>query len=279
MQTDVKKKARTNKRRKKSRDRRKGIYILPNLLTTGNLFAGFVSIVSTIDGQYEKAAIAILISWIFDILDGKVARLSQSASRFGIEYDSLADLVAFGVAPSILIYLWALKPLGRTGWLAAFVFMACGALRLARFNVQASTEAKHFFTGLPIPGAAGFIATITLFLYPKVPNPGVTFSWVLLCLTFIIGLLMVSNIKYSAFKELDFVKARPVPVILAFVLILVTVAAKPRLMLFAILTAYVLSGPSFHITNLFKYRQIGRDNSSASDQLNENEHIAEREAK
>ncbi len=251
MQTGVKKKYR-QKKKKRNKDRRRGIYLLPNLLTTGNLFAGFISIISSINGEFEKAAVAILISWVFDILDGKVARISNSTSRFGIEYDSLADLVAFGVAPSILIYLWALKPFGRIGWLAAFMFVACGALRLARFNVQATTEAKKFFTGLPIPGAAGFMATLTLFMYPHMLEPSRAFSISILIVTFIIALLMVSSIKFSAFKELDVVRARPVPAVLLIILIIVVIAAKPRAMLFASLTAYVLSGPSFHINNLLK---------------------------
>ncbi len=251
MQPAIKKKYR-QKKKKKNRDKKKGIYILPNLLTTGNLFAGFVSIISSINGEYEKAAIAILISWVFDILDGKVARISKSTSKFGIEYDSLADLVAFGVAPSILIYLWALKPLGRIGWLAAFMFVACGALRLARFNVQATTEAKKFFTGLPIPGAAGFMATLTLFAYPHMPETTYPFSMGLLILTFIIALLMVSSVKFSAFKELDAVRARPVPAVLLIILVLIVIASKPRAMLFALLTAYVLSGPSSYMTHVLK---------------------------
>ena len=233
-----------NKRRRDDDKVRKRIYILPNLLTTGNLFAGFVSIVSTIDGEYEKAAIAILISWVFDILDGKVARLSKTSSRFGIEYDSLADLVAFGVAPGLLVYMWALTELDRLGWLAAFAFVACGALRLARFNTMATTEAKQYFLGLPIPGAAGMIASLVLFLHPHYPQPQGNISVILMLATFLLSALMVSNIRYSAFKELDFIKTKPIRATFIVVMLIVIIAAKPRLIIFAGLVSYVLSGPS-----------------------------------
>ena len=143
---------------------RRGTYIWPNLFTTANLFSGFFGIVNSINGDFELAAIAVLASCVFDILDGKVARLTGGTSRFGVEYDSLADLVAFGVGPGLLMYLMALKPYGRVGWLAAFVFMACGALRLARFNVQVETTSKKYFVGLPIPGGASMIAATVLFL-------------------------------------------------------------------------------------------------------------------
>ncbi|MEJ5300351.1 MAG: CDP-diacylglycerol--serine O-phosphatidyltransferase [Thermodesulforhabdaceae bacterium] len=238
---------RRNKRKKNDDNiskARRGIYILPNLLTTGNLFAGFVSIISTIHGEYEKAAIAILVSWIFDILDGKVARLSKATSRFGIEYDSLADLVAFGVAPGLLIYMWALTELDRLGWLAAFAFVACGALRLARFNTMATTEAKQYFLGLPIPGAAGMIASLVLFLHPHYPKPQEGVSMILMFVTFALSALMVSSIRYSAFKELDFIKTKPIRATFAIVMLIVVIAAKPRMIVFAGLLSYVLSGPS-----------------------------------
>ncbi len=248
---------RKNKRRKNEDSKiRRGIYILPNLLTTGNLFAGFVSIVCTIDGDYEKAAIAILISWIMDILDGKVARLAGASSRFGIEYDSLADLVAFGVAPGLLIYMWALTDLERLGWLAAFAFVACGALRLARFNTMATTEAKQYFLGLPIPGAAGLVATLVLFLHPHYPQPEGALSVGLMVVVFALSLLMVSNIRYSAFKELDFIKTKPIRATLVMVLLIVVIAAKPRMILFAGLLSYVLSGPSLWLGRALKKSHV-----------------------
>src|SRR5512139_3217304 len=156
MSAEIKKRRPRKRRWRRFKDRgekpRRGTYIVPNLFTTANLFAGFFGIVSAIDGKFELAAMAILVSCVFDILDGKVARLTKATSRFGVEYDSLADLVAFGVGPGILIYLYGLKDFERLGWLAAFVFVACGALRLARFNVQVEVSSKKYFTGLPIPG-------------------------------------------------------------------------------------------------------------------------------
>ncbi len=248
-------KKRFKKRKHPEGEFRRGVYILPNLLTTGNLFAGFFSIVSTIHGEYEKAAVAILISWIFDILDGKVARLTRAASRFGIEYDSLVDLVAFGVAPALLAYLWAFTTLREIGWLASFAFVACGALRLARFNVMATTEAKQYFLGLPIPGAAGLMATSTLFLAPLYPKPEGMTAVILLTITFALAFLMVSNIHYSAFKELEVVKTKPIRVAFFMVVLIVIIAAHPRLMLFAALVSYVLSGPSVWIARyLTRYR-------------------------
>lgn len=240
-----------NKKRKYEGRLQKGIYVLPNLLTTGNLFAGFVSIISTIDGDYEKAAIAILVSWVLDILDGKVARLSKATSRFGIEYDSLADLVAFGVAPGLLLYMWGLTDLERLGWLAGFVFVACGALRLARFNTMATTEAKQYFLGLPIPGAAGMVATLVLFLHPYYPQPQGTLSFILLFIAFALSLLMVSSIRYSAFKELEFIKTKPIRATFIIVILMVVIAAKPRMILFAGLLSYVLSGPSLWLGKRF----------------------------
>lgn len=252
MQSEINKKGRSRKRKKKQQDRTIGKYLLPNIFTTGNLFAGFVSIVHSIDGAYERAAIAILVSWVFDILDGKVARLAKATSRFGVEYDSLADLVSFGVAPALLIYLWSLKPLGRIGWLVAFLFVACGALRLARFNVQAVSEEKKSFTGLPIPGAAGLIATFTLFAYPMASNPHRIFIWFSLFLTFFLAMLMVSTVRYSAFKEFESLRTHHVTMILVILIVLVVVAAKPRYMLFAIFAAYTISGPSAHISQHFR---------------------------
>ena len=154
---------RKRRRRPQDGEIHRGTYILPNLFTTANMFCGFFGMVNSFDGHYQTAAVAILASCLFDILDGKVARLVGATSRFGVEYDSLADLVAFGVGPAVLMYMWALKPFGRLGWLAAFLFMACGALRLARFNVQVDTVSKKYFVGLPIPGAACMVSTIVLF--------------------------------------------------------------------------------------------------------------------
>ncbi|QCQ21228.1 CDP-diacylglycerol--serine O-phosphatidyltransferase [Desulfoglaeba alkanexedens] len=246
--SDEMSKSRSSRKRRRSKRRadgeiNRGTYILPNLFTTANLFSGFYGIVSTISGNYQAAAIAILVSCLFDILDGKVARYANATSRFGVEYDSLADLVAFGVGPALLLYLWALKPFGRVGWLAAFVFVACGALRLARFNVQVNSVSKKYFVGLPIPGAACMVATTVLFFCEwKGPHFSGS-SAILLGVTYLLGFLMVSNIRYNSMKELEVVKGKPLPALFVVVVLLSVVAAKPRIMLFSLLVAYVISGP------------------------------------
>ena len=175
--------------------------------------------------HFEVAALAILASCVFDILDGKVARLTRATSRFGVEYDSLADLVAFGVAPGLLMYLWALKPFGRLGWLAAFVFMACGALRLARFNVQVDTVSSKFFVGLPIPGGASMVATTVLFVCQWTNIPPAQFSAIpLLVTTYLLGFLMVSTLPYNSFKDFEFIKSKPLPVIVVIIVGLTVIA-------------------------------------------------------
>ncbi|PIU32388.1 MAG: CDP-diacylglycerol--serine O-phosphatidyltransferase [Syntrophobacteraceae bacterium CG07_land_8_20_14_0_80_61_8] len=238
--------------RRRSGEVRKGTYILPNLFTTGNLFAGFYGIVCAIDGRYETAAVAILVSCLFDILDGKVARFTRATSRFGVEYDSLADLVAFGVGPAVLMYLWALKPFGRLGWLAAFVFVACGALRLARFNVQVDSVSKKCFVGLPIPGGAGMVATTVLFLHhlkgPEFDPSSIFF----VVFTYLLGFLMVSNVPYNSFKELEVIKGKPLPTLFVVVVLLTVVAARPHIMLFSLGVAYVISGPLGLLTRMVK---------------------------
>ncbi len=224
-----------------------GAYIVPNLFTTGNLFSGFFGIISSINGRFELAAVAIIISGIFDILDGKVARLTRATSRFGVEYDSLSDLISFGLAPGLLMYLWALKPYGRLGWLAAFLFLACGALRLARFNVQVETSNKKYFTGLPIPGAAGMIATTVLFVHDVGLYPSVPLNLSLLLMTYILGFLMVSTVPFNSFKDFEMLKAKPFPVLLGAVTLLTIVAMRPGVVLFVLNVLYVLAGPVGYI--------------------------------
>lgn len=260
-----------SKRRKKKRWSEDGqagpvTYVIPNLFTTANLFSGFYGIVSSINGHYDKAAIAILVSCVFDILDGKVARWTKGTSRFGVEYDSLADLVAFGVGPGLLMYLWALKPFGRLGWLAGFLFVACGALRLARFNVQTGTGSKKYFTGLPIPGAACMVATTVLFLL-KIKGPDFSPAHVVfLLMTYVLGFLMVSSIPFDSFKELEVVKGRPLPVLFVLVLLVTVVAAKPSVMLFIIFTFYVLSGPVRYVVRAVR-RPKTRENGTKPHEL------------
>ncbi len=220
---------------------RKGIYILPNLFTTGSLFAGFYGIVATTNGDFYNAALWILVSSIFDGLDGKVARLTGTSTKFGVEYDSLADLVAFGVAPGILMYSWALKPFGRLGWLAAFLFVVCGALRLARFNVQVNTVESKRFVGLPIPAAASMVSATVLLFH--------RFGWgsykklAILILIYSLAFLMVSGFRYYSFKEPELIKRQPFAFLVLAILLLIVIAAEPFIMLFAVFIAYIASGP------------------------------------
>lgn len=225
-----------------SESMKKGIYILPNLFTTGSLFAGFYSMVSTMNGDYRTAAIWVLVSSIFDGLDGKVARLTGTASKFGVEYDSLADLVAFGVTPGLLMYSWALRPFGRVGWLAAFLFVVCGALRLARFNVQVATVESKRFVGLPIPAAASMVsATVLLFYHFGWPSSYKKLAIILLI--YFLAFLMVSNIKYYSFKDPSIIKRQPFAFLVLAILLFIIIAAEPVIMLFVLFICYTLSGP------------------------------------
>jgi CDP-diacylglycerol---serine O-phosphatidyltransferase len=222
----------------------KGIYILPNLLTSMSLFAGFYSMVATIDRKFVYASVAIFISCIFDMLDGRVARLTNSSSKFGVQFDSLSDAIAFGVAPALLAYMWALKGYGRFGWLAAFLYVACGALRLARFNVQAETVQKKQFLGLPIPAAAAGIAGSVLF-YAWLGFGGGLKTVLMPVLIYILAFLMVSDVRYFSFKEMGFFKRRPFRSTVAAILLLVIVFIEPQVILFIATIAYILSGPVY----------------------------------
>lgn len=238
-----------------SESMRKGIYILPNLFTTGSLFAGFYSMVATMNGDYKSAAVWVLVSSIFDGLDGKVARLTGTSSKFGVEYDSLADLVAFGVTPGLLMYSWALKPFGRLGWLAAFLFVVCGALRLARFNVQVNTVESKRFVGLPIPAAASMVsATVLLFYHFGWPSSYKKLA--ILLLIYFLAFLMVSNIKYYSFKDPELIKRQPFGFLVFAVVLLIVIAAAPVLMLFVLFICYIMSGPIGFIMTLPRRRRL-----------------------
>ncbi|MDY6972900.1 MAG: CDP-diacylglycerol--serine O-phosphatidyltransferase [Thermodesulfobacteriota bacterium] len=236
---------------------KKGIYVLPNLFTSASLFSGFFAIISAIQGSYERAAIAILVSLLFDILDGKIARLTHTVSQFGTEYDSLSDLVAFGVAPGILAFRWALEPFGRLGWLACFMYVICGALRLARFNVQKDGVEASWFKGLPIPAAASFIASFILFTTALGGLHGYRHV-LLIVLIYILSFLMVSTIDYPSFKELELKKQKPFNVLVAVILMLIVIAYKPNIMLFFILIIYILSGPAMTIYRFQKKRAMNK---------------------
>jgi CDP-diacylglycerol--serine O-phosphatidyltransferase len=220
---------------------RKGIYILPNTLTLCGMFFGFYSIISTLKGNYIHSAWAIMIAMIFDGLDGWVARLTHSTTKFGIELDSLSDLVAFGIAPAVMLYKWSLIPFGRVGWAAAFLFMACGALRLARYNVQMGSKESRAFTGMPIPGAATIVATLVIFYYEiweTAPNK----NYFILFFTFFLAVLMVSTLRFHGAKELDFSKRKPFWILVAIVVVLAIIIIHPEIALFIFAMIYLIGG-------------------------------------
>ena len=221
------------------------------------MFAGFYSIISSINGEYTAAAISIMIAMLWDTLDGRVARLTNTQSAFGAEYDSLADLVSFGLAPALLVYEWTLSDLGRFGWFVAFVYLACAALRLARFNTQVSSADKRYFQGLPSPAAAGVIATmiwLKIWTYAFFDSDVISIGYYLgAAITIICGLLMVSNVRYYSFKELDAKKAS-FRFLLAIVLSLIVLLYKPNIVLFTGFFFYMLSGPFITIAGLNKKR-------------------------
>ena len=235
----------------------RGIYLLPSILTTFGMFAGFYSIVASINGDFTLAAISIMVAMMWDTLDGRVARLTNTQSDFGGEYDSLADLVSFGVAPALLVYEWSLSDLGRVGWLAAFIFLACAALRLARFNTQVGILDKRYFQGLPSPAAAGVIASM---IWLKFWNFEYFFGIATLSyyigvgITILCALLMVSNVRYYSFKELDSKKAS-FRFILVVVLSFIVLLSKPNIFLFTGFFLYMLSGPFITIIGLNKKRK------------------------
>jgi CDP-diacylglycerol--serine O-phosphatidyltransferase len=224
----------------KNRPPRIHVYILPNIFTTGNMFFGFLSIIHSLKADFLFAAYAIVGAAVFDTLDGRVARLTQGTSRFGMEYDSLSDLISFGVAPAILLYLWALEPFERLGWLACFTFMACGALRLARFNVQATSVEKKYFQGLPIPMAAGIVATSV----PAAIQAGIEpqKNTLILAMTFLLGFVMVSSFRYRSFKELDFKERKPFFTLIIGLCVMVFIALKPEVHLFIAFITYAILG-------------------------------------
>lgn len=245
---------------------KRGIYLLPSVLTTFGMFAGFYSIISSINGEFTIAAISIMIAMMWDTLDGRVARLTNTQSAFGAEYDSLADLVSFGLAPALLVYEWSLYELGRFGWLAAFVYLACAALRLARFNTQVGIADKRFFQGLPSPAAAGVIASmiwLKIWTFASFDSEVISLGYYLGAgITILCGILMVSNVRYYSFKELDTKKAS-FRFLLLIVLSLIILMYKPNIILFTGFFLYLLSGPFITITGLNK-RRIEKKQSKAS---------------
>jgi CDP-diacylglycerol--serine O-phosphatidyltransferase len=236
---------------------KRGVYLLPNVLTTFGLFSGFFAIILATKGQYADAAIAIFIAMLWDGLDGRVARLTNTQSEFGAQYDSMADMISFGVAPALLMYFWQFSELGKVGWLAAFVYTAAGALRLARFNTQISNEDKRYFQGLPSPAAAALIAGL---VWAK-QSIGVTdydqyltiISWIILVGA---GVLMVSNVRYYSFKEINLKGRSSFKFLLIATLIIVIVTLWPSAILFVFFFAYALSGLIMTMIEVRKKRQL-----------------------
>jgi len=223
--------------------RRRGIFLLPSLLTTGNLFCGFLALILTTQRRFTEAAVAVLVAMVLDLLDGKVARLTKTTSQFGVEFDSLADVVSFCVAPAFMLYNLALAPLGRAAWLGAFLYVICGALRLARFNVYTGVVDRRYFVGLPTPAAAGMVVAVIL-LFDGVESLERWQAGAIAVGTYIVALLMVSTFRYWSFKEIDFARRRPVGLLLLVVLGVLIVATHPQWFLLALFSAYLLSGPT-----------------------------------
>ncbi len=231
------------------RKRRKGIYILPNLFTLAALFGGFYAIVMAMNGHFDMAGIGIFCAMVLDSLDGRVARMTNTQSAFGEQMDSLSDMVSFGAAPALIAYEWALKDLGRWGWIAAFVYCACAALRLARFNVNTSVVDKRFFQGLPSPAAAalvaGFIWLLTEFGVARGLPGWISWSqitWIMFALTLYAGLTMVTNVPFYSFKDVQMKKSVPFAVIVLIALGLAMISIRPSLVLFCIFVVYGFSG-------------------------------------
>jgi CDP-diacylglycerol---serine O-phosphatidyltransferase len=236
--------------------RRRGVYLLPNLFTTAALFAGFYAVVSGMNGKFETAAVAIFVAMILDGLDGRVARLTNTQSKFGAEYDSLSDMVSFGVAPALVMFSWALSDLGKFGWACAFIYVACAALRLARFNTQIDTADKNYFSGLASPAAAAVVAGSIWVSHDMgwtgngVPTELAVFAG---CMTAIVGLLMIINVPYHSFKGLDLRGRVPFMVVIGVVVIFGIVMVDPARILLLCAFIYALSGPCTAIYKIIRH--------------------------
>ncbi|QKX19008.1 CDP-diacylglycerol--serine O-phosphatidyltransferase [Microbulbifer sp. YPW1] len=233
--------------------RAKGVYLLPNLITTGALFSGFYAIIAGMGGNFEAAAIAIFAAMILDGLDGRVARLTDTQSAFGVQYDSLSDMVSFGLAPALVVFSWGLGPLGKLGWAAAFLYVACAALRLARFNTQVDTVDKGVFIGLASPTAAAIVASMVWAGHDADVGSGLAFVAALV--TAAAGLLMVSNFHYSSFKKLDFKGRVPFVMMLAIILVFSLVTIDPPRVLLVIAVIYTFSGPAAWVWKMLRDRR------------------------
>ncbi|MBF0169964.1 MAG: CDP-diacylglycerol--serine O-phosphatidyltransferase [Nitrospinae bacterium] len=222
--------------------RRKGIYIVPSLITSAAFCAGFYAIIASINGQFYYAAWAIIVAMFFDGMDGRVARLTGATSHFGVELDSLSDLMSFGAAPAILMYNWVLQPYGAVGWMAAFLFTLCGALRLARFNTQVGEVKNNRFKGLPIPPSAGLLATIVLLTRGALEVDRAP-AIVIVALVYVLAILMVSSVPYRSFKNLNLSHKRPFHILIGVILVAFVIVQFPHITLFAMAVTYAAHGP------------------------------------
>jgi CDP-diacylglycerol--serine O-phosphatidyltransferase len=237
---------------------KKGVYLIPSLFTTGNLICGFFSLVSTFNGDYFQASLFIILANVLDGLDGLVARMTRTTSQFGVELDSLADLVSFGVAPAVLVYYWALVPWGTWGWLAACLYVVCGALRLARFNVQIKSVEKTHFVGLPIPAAAEMIVATVLLYYFLGGEGAANKEIILLLVIYLLAGLMVSNFRYFSFKQVTLKKKSPIWILVSSILLIKFFIAEPQIMFFFTFLLYTLSGPLLWTLTVYKRRREKR---------------------
>lgn len=247
--------------------RRRGIYLLPNLLTTGAMFAGFYAVIAGMGGDFRGACVAIVVSMFLDGLDGRVARMTNTQSEFGAQYDSLSDMLAFGVAPALICFSWSLSHLGKIGWTAAFVYVACAALRLARFNVQLGTADKKYFVGLASPAAAGVVVFMVWTFHEYELESNAIVAVLAAVITVLAGILMVVNVRYYSFKDLERNRV-PFVVILAVVLLIVIVSWDPPTVLWGMAIIYAVSGPAMAIYN--RRKKFAKNNEQAATEKAEN---------
>jgi CDP-diacylglycerol--serine O-phosphatidyltransferase len=246
--------------------RKRGIYLLPNLFTSASLFAGFYAIVQAMNGLFEHSAVAIFIAMVLDGLDGRVARLTNTQSAFGAEYDSLSDMVSFGVAPALVLYVWALKPMGKLGWIAAFIYCSCAALRLARFNTKLDESDKRYFQGLPSPAAAALLAGLVWVCFDNgISGSEVFYGWIKMIwlawtITVFAGLSMVSDLRYYSGKDINLRNSVPFMAILLIVLSFVLISYSPPEVLFVVSLAYGLSGYAMWANDRLDQRRLSQDN-------------------
>lgn len=255
--------------------RKRGIYLLPNLLTTGAMFAGFYAVIAGMGGDFRSACVAIVVAMFLDGMDGRVARMTKTQSAFGAEYDSLSDMVAFGIAPALICFSWSLSLLGKIGWTAAFIYVACAALRLARFNVQLGTSDKKFFVGLASPSAAGLVVFMVWTFHEYQLEPNIAIASMAALITFIAGLLMVINVRYYSFKDLERNRL-PFVMILVVVMIIVIVSWHPPTVLWAMAISYAVSGPARAVYQRRKQRR--QQKREAKVQAQAEEQAAEEQA-